>query len=99
MRAGRLKAVAVDGHEPMKELPSVPLLSRPVPPNSRGRWNGIVMPARTPKDVVNKLNANLIAAVRSSESQERFANLMVGTITTTLSEFNALIRSENSVLG
>lgn len=99
LRAGRLKALAVVGEVPAKELPGVPLLTGLVPPKSRGGWNGIVVPARTPKDVVKKLNADLIASVRTPEIQERFANLTVDTITNTPQEFDAFIRSEIAFWG
>lgn len=99
LRAGRLKALAMIGDTPAKELPGVPVLAGLVPPNSRGGWNGIVVPSRTPKDMVKKLNADLIAAVRSREIQERFANLTVDTITNTPQEFDVFIKSEIAFWG
>jgi tripartite-type tricarboxylate transporter receptor subunit TctC len=99
IRAGRLKAIAMIGDTPAKELPNVPVLTGLLPPKALAGWNGIVVPARTPKDVVNKLNADLITAVRSPEIQERFANLTVDTITNTPQEFDAFIRSEMAFWG
>jgi Tripartite tricarboxylate transporter family receptor len=70
-----------------------------VPPNSRVGGNGIVVPARTPKDVVKKLNVDLIASVRSPEIHERFANLTVDTTTSTPQAFDAFMRSKIAFCG
>lgn len=94
IRARRLKALAVVGDAPAKELPGVPALPGLLPPNAPAGWNGIVVAARTPKDIVKKLNTDLIAAVRSREVQELFNTLTVDTVTNTPQEFDAFIRSE-----
>ena len=99
IRAGRMKALAVIGESPAKELPGVPTLPGLLPPNALAGWNGIVVPARTPKGIVNRLNADFIAAARSPEIQERFNILTVDTVTNTPQEFDAFIRSEIAFWG
>lgn len=99
IRAGRLKALAIVGDAPAKELPGVPALPGLLPPNALAGWNGIVVPARTPAGVVKKLNTDLIAATRLPEMQERFASLTVDTVTNSPQEFDAFIRSEIAFWG
>lgn len=99
IRAGRLKAIAMIGDTASRELPGVPALPGLLPANALAGWNGIAVPARTPKDIVRKMNIDLIASVRTPEIQERFANLTVETITNTPQEFDAFIRSEIAFWG
>ncbi len=99
IRAGRLKALAIVGDTPAKELPGVPTLPGLLPPNTLSGWNGVMVPARTPNSVTNKLNADLIRAARSPEVQARFATLTVDTITNTPPQFDAFIRSEIAFWG
>ena len=53
-----------------------------------------MVPARTPRALVAKLNADIVAAVRSPEVQERFAALTVETVTSTPERFDAFIRED-----
>jgi len=99
IRAGRLKALAIIGDTPARELPGVPPLPGLLPANTQTGWNGVMVPARTPRSVVNRLNADLIRAAHSTEVQARFATLTVDTVTNTPQEFDAFIRSEIAFWG
>jgi tripartite-type tricarboxylate transporter receptor subunit TctC len=52
------------------------------------------VPARTPRALVEKLNADIVGAIRSAEVQERLHSLTVETVTTTPAKFDAFIREE-----
>jgi tripartite-type tricarboxylate transporter receptor subunit TctC len=94
IRAGRLTALAIVGDSPAKELPAVPLLRGLLPPKALSGWNGVIVPAATPKSRITKLNADLAAALASAEVQARLAALTVDTVTSSPAAFDAFIREE-----
>jgi tripartite-type tricarboxylate transporter receptor subunit TctC len=65
-----------------------------LPVDASTGWNGIIVPARTPRSVVAKLNADIVTAVRSAEVQKYLASLTVETRTTTPEQFDAFIRED-----
>lgn len=94
IKAGRLKVIALVSDTPISLYPDLPLLKGLLPPGAATGWNGIIVPARTPRALVARLNADIVAAVRSPEVQERFAALTVETVTSTPERFDAFIRED-----
>jgi len=91
---GKLKALAVLGDTAAAALPSVPALPGLLPANATTGWNGIVVPAATPRTDIAKLNADIVTALRSREVEERLAALNVDVITSSPTEFDAFIRED-----
>jgi tripartite-type tricarboxylate transporter receptor subunit TctC len=91
---GSLKVIAVISDAPVPSQPQLPILRDLLPRDALVGWNGIVVPAATPRDVVRKLNAELIAAINSPALQETFDKLGVRTVTSTPEEFDAFIRAD-----
>jgi tripartite-type tricarboxylate transporter receptor subunit TctC len=94
IRAGKLKLIAVVSDAPIPGHPDLPLLTDLLPRDAMVGWNGIVVPAKTPRAIVAKLNADIVEAVRSPEVQALFARFNVQTITTTPEEFDRFIRAD-----
>jgi tripartite-type tricarboxylate transporter receptor subunit TctC len=94
VRAGTLKLVAVVSDEPVRGEPDLPILTGLLPRGAMVGWNGIVVPAKTPRPVVAKLNTDFIEAVQSSAVQNVLAPLHVQTITTTPEDFDAFIAAD-----
>lgn len=94
IKGGRLKAIAVVGDTPAPALPQLPTLPGLLPAKAVTGWNGIIVPAGTPRNIVSRLNADMVNAVKSPEIQEVFATLTVDTLTSTPQEFDAFIREE-----
>ncbi len=94
IRAGRLKLLAVVSEGPVSGHPDLPVLSGLLPNEAVVGWNGIVVPAKTPRAIVARLNADIVDVIRSPEVQERFASYSVQTITSTPEEFDAFIRAD-----
>ena len=94
IRSGKLKALAVTT---LARSPALPDVS-PVADTFKGfaidTWWGLVAPAGTPKDVIAKLNHAFVAALRTPETQTRFANLMAEPVPTTPEEFGSFMKSE-----
>jgi tripartite-type tricarboxylate transporter receptor subunit TctC len=57
-------------------------------------WFGVVMPAGTPTDIVGRMNAELVAALKRQEIRERVIAAGAEPSPSTPEEFGALIRSE-----
>ena len=94
IRAGKLKLLAVVSDEPVPGHPDLPILPGLLPRDAIVGWNGIVVPARTPRAIVAKLNADIVEAVRSADVQALLERFNVQTITTTPEAFDEFIRAD-----
>jgi tripartite-type tricarboxylate transporter receptor subunit TctC len=75
IRAGRLKALAVTSAKRTQAAPDIPAMAETLPGYEAASWYGIVVPARTPKPVVAKLNAEIVKALAQPDVQQRFLAL------------------------
>jgi tripartite-type tricarboxylate transporter receptor subunit TctC len=57
-------------------------------------WLGIVAPGGTPRELVTKLNAAVVAALNDPEVVRRFRTIGMAPVPTTPEQFSALIKSE-----
>ncbi len=94
IRAGKLKVLAIVSETPVAGFTDLPILAGLLPANASTGWNGIIVPARTPRSLVAKLNADIVTAVRSEEVQKYLASLTVETRTTTPEQFDVFIRED-----
>jgi tripartite-type tricarboxylate transporter receptor subunit TctC len=94
VRLGKLKVLAIVSDAPVAGFTEFPILAGLLPPNAATGWNGIIVPARTPRPIVSKLNADIVAAVRSPEVQKHLTSLTVETRTTTPEQFDAFMRED-----
>jgi tripartite-type tricarboxylate transporter receptor subunit TctC len=73
VKAGKLRALAVTGAQRSALLPDVPTLAEAgVKDFSFTQWLALLAPAGTPRDVVNRLNGALNAALNSKELRDKF---------------------------
>lgn len=96
IKAGKLKALAVTtaGRSPL--LPGVPAMSETINGFDVGTWWGLVAPAGTPPEVINRLNAAFTEALRAPETQQRFAQLMAEPVPTTPEQFGQFMARERA---
>ncbi|MDE2606878.1 MAG: tripartite tricarboxylate transporter substrate binding protein [Burkholderiales bacterium] len=94
IRAGKLRALAVTSLQRSPYVPDVPPVADTLPGFAIDTWWGLVAPAGTPKDVVQKLNHAFVAALNSPQAKSRFAGLMAEPVPTTPEEFGRFMRSE-----
>jgi tripartite-type tricarboxylate transporter receptor subunit TctC len=94
IRAGKLKALAVTTLKRSPSLPEVPPIADTLKDFSIDTWWGLVAPAGTPRETVQKLNQAFVAALNSAEAKTRFSGLMAEPVPTTPEEFGAFMRSE-----
>jgi tripartite-type tricarboxylate transporter receptor subunit TctC len=69
VKAGKLKALAFTGSERLAVMPQLPTMKEQGFPDYRlSNWSGAYLPAKTPMEIVNKLNALIHAAVNADRS-------------------------------
>jgi tripartite-type tricarboxylate transporter receptor subunit TctC len=94
VRAGQLRPLAVAEPERLAVLPDVPTVAETVPGFAMAPWVGIIVPARTPDDIVNRL-AHAALAVMSDPAVIRLLNdQQVTPMVTSTHEFEQLIKSD-----
>jgi len=95
IKAGKLVAYAVTSPQRLAQLPDVPTVSEAglTGYDSTG-WFGVVAPAGTPPAIVQKLNAEITAALKDEQIVASMRNLGVEPAPTTPEAFEAYIRSE-----
>ena len=96
IKAGKLKALAVTTAKRSPMLPGVPAMAETLKGFEVDTWWGLAAPAGTPKDVIDKLNAAFTAALKSPETQQRFAMLMAEPVPTTPEQFGQLMQRERA---
>ncbi len=96
IRAGKLKAIAMPSPERSKMLPDVPTVAEAgLPGFDVTPWFGIMAPAQTPKDIITKLNAELVKVIREPEVIKQLAKQGVEVVGNRPDEFSALIEKES----
>jgi tripartite-type tricarboxylate transporter receptor subunit TctC len=97
IKAGKLVAYAVTSPQRLPQLPDVPTASEAglTGYDSTG-WFGVVAPAGTPAAIVNRLNAEITAALNDEQIKTSMRNLGVEPAPTKPEAFDAYIRSETT---
>ncbi|QCB48308.1 tripartite tricarboxylate transporter substrate binding protein [Hydrogenophaga sp. PAMC20947] len=96
IRSGKLKALAVTTAERSAMLPDVPTMAATLPGFEIDTWWGLVVPAGTPAETVNKLNAAFTAALKSPAVQSRFATMMAEPAPSSPENFGAFMANERN---
>jgi len=96
IKAGKLKPLAVTTAKRSAMLPGVPAIAETIKGFEVDTWWGLVAPAGTPKDVIDKLNAAFTTALKNPATQERFAQLMAEPVATTPEQFGDFMARERA---
>ena len=96
IKSGRLTALAVTTPQRSSLLSDVPAIAEVLPGFAVDTWWGLVAPAQTPVNIIQKLNQAFIQALQAPETKNRFANLMAEPVPTTPEAFDQFMRSELS---
>ena len=95
IKEGKLRPLAVTGTERNTGLPDVPTLAElGIPGFELNFWFGIVAPAGTPKPIVDKLSTEIGRIVQGMDFKERARKTGYNTVSTTSTEFSALIETD-----
>jgi len=96
IKAGKLKALAVTTARRSALLPEVPAIAETLKGFEVDTWWGLVAPAGTPADIVARLNTAFTAALKSPDTQTRFAQLMAEPMPTTPEQFGQFMARERA---
>jgi len=100
IRQGRVRAVAVTGPKRIAAFPEVPTArEQGVPVLDAMSWMGFFGPGSMPKDVLAKVNAELVKVIRSDEMAKQFANSGVELTGNSAEDFAATVRADYETWG
>ncbi len=95
IKEGNLLALAVGSPKRSAALPDVPTTTEAgVPGSEFNFWIGMMVPAKTPRDIVNRLHDEVVKALATPEVKQRFANLGADAWTLKPEAFDAYIKDE-----
>lgn len=94
IKSGQLKAIAVTGEKRTAALANVPTVGETLPGVSTLQWFGVVAPANTPQDIVQKLHAEFLAVSKDPEVEARIHAIGLETRTTTPAEFTKFMETD-----
>ena len=100
IKSGRIKVLAVAAPARQSVLPNVPTLAEEGIKNAEATvWFGVQVPAKTPRAVINKLNAEMNRVMQMSDVQARLDQLGLVKAGGTTEAFAAFIKNEADKLG
>ena len=95
VKSGRVRALVIGGPRRFPTLPEVPTFTEAGLPNyTFGSWFGIFTPARTPDEIVRKLNRELVRIIKLPETNRTFIDLGIEPLGTSPEEFGKYLRAE-----
>ena len=96
IRSGKLRALAVTSEQREPSLPGVPTVGETVPGYEATAWFGIGMPKGTPREIIDKVNAEVNRALADPKMRERLAELGGRPIGGTPEDFGKVIAAETA---
>jgi tripartite-type tricarboxylate transporter receptor subunit TctC len=95
VRTGKLRALGVTSLKRSDAIPEVPTISEAALPGYEAvTWWGILAPARTPREIVNKIHADTVKALQMPDTLEKLAREGVNPAGTTPEQFATMIQDE-----
>ena len=96
--AGSIRLLAVSGKERAPQLPNVPTVAESGFPGFNVlTWNGLMAPAGTPEDVVDKIAAEIGHSVKDPQFAARLAEYGVDPLGNTPAEFRAMVAADTDL--
>jgi tripartite-type tricarboxylate transporter receptor subunit TctC len=99
IEGGQLRAIGFTGDAPSSDLPNVPLIKDTVPGYTfTGAWHGWFAPAKTPPAIVNRLNAEVRAAVKVQKVIDGLRQTGYEPSNQSAEEFAAFVRKDAQLM-
>lgn len=96
IKADRLRAIAVSSPKRTALLPGTPTLTEAGMPDVEAvAWHGVLAPAGTPKEIVARLNSEIVKILQSPAMKQRLEGLGLEAVGDTPEQFAQFIREEN----
>ena len=95
IKDGRLRGLATSGASRSPALPDLPtFIEAGYPALEVDLWLGIFAPANTPREIVEKLNHEIVAILKTDDMKARLARIGAQPAPTTPEQFGALVQKE-----
>ena len=95
MESGKVRAIAVATEKRVPTLKDVPTLDEAgLKGFTYNSWFGLMAPAGTPKEIVDKVNADTVAAMQDQALQDRLAKQGIVVMTNSPAEFDGIIKAD-----
>lgn len=94
VKAGMMKPIAIMSPKRSPIAPNIPTVAETIPGFDVQSIFGAVVPAGTPRDVVNRINADMVKVLQSPEVKQRMSEIGLAPVGNKPEEFDAFIRAE-----
>jgi tripartite-type tricarboxylate transporter receptor subunit TctC len=95
VKRGSLKALATVSSTRIAALPDVPTVrEQGFPTLEVNGWNGLFAPAKTPREIIDRLQKEVVAALRNPELAKRLVDVAADPVGSTPAELDALVKSQ-----
>jgi len=94
MNSGRLRALGVSSPKRSSFVPDLPAIAETLPGYDNELWWGIFAPAKTPKPVLDKLNAEIHKVLATDDMKKRFADFGAEPAPMSPDAFSATVKNE-----
>ena len=96
IKNGKLRALAVTSQEREPSMPQLPTVGETVPGYEATAWFGVGMPKGTPREFIDRINAEVNRALADPKMRERLAELGGKSIAGTPEDFGKVIAAETA---
>jgi tripartite-type tricarboxylate transporter receptor subunit TctC len=93
-KSGKLRMLGVSSPKRLASLPELPAIAETVPGYEFGGWQGILVPAGTPQEIVRRLHAAILKAINTQEFKDYLAKEGSVLVGSTPDEFAAFMRRD-----
>ena len=94
IQQGKLRALGVTSKTRSPQLPNVPAIAETLPGFENLGWFGFMVPAGTPKEVVDKIYRDTVKALETPDVKNRFEGLGMAPVGNSPADFAKQIRAE-----
>jgi tripartite-type tricarboxylate transporter receptor subunit TctC len=95
LKSGRIRVLAVTGRERIAAMPDIPTVAEAgVPGYVEGNWQMVLVPSRTPRPIVDKLNRELVTILKTPDVTAQILLTGSDVIANTPAQSDALVRTD-----
>ena len=95
VQSGKLRALAISSSKRSAALPDLPTIAQSgFPEIDVVGWNGVHVPAKTPRAIIDRINAAIAEVLKTREMKERMLAAGFDLATTTVEEFDAFVKRD-----
>jgi len=95
VKSGRIRILATTGDKRSTLLPNIPTVHEAgVPGYIEGNWQAVLVPAKTPRPIINKLNQDLVRAIKMPDVTQQIVQVGAEVIANSPEETGQLVQQD-----